>query len=105
MKSELLMKYINSMAGVVTNMEVSPRRHLSQFSALLDAAEDAGATILDFDCDAGGRVLTISCTAPDGKSAGTFAQLLRENGYFSRVERKELSAGDEQNFLIDCYFS
>lgn len=24
-KSELLMKYINSMAGVVTNMEVSPR--------------------------------------------------------------------------------
>ena len=104
-KSELLMKYINSMAGVVTNMEVSPRRHLSQFSALLDAAEDAGATIVDFDCDAGGRVLTISCTAPDGKSAGTFAQLLRENGYFSRVERKELSAGDEQNFLIDCYFS
>ena len=104
-KSELLMKYINSMAGVVTNMEVSPRRHLSQFSALLDAAEDAGATILDFDCDAGGRVLTISCTAPDGKSAGTFAQLLRENGYFSRVERKELSAGDEQNFLIDGYFS
>lgn len=68
--------------GVVTNMEVSPRRHLSQFSALLDAAEDAGATILDFDCDAGGRVLTISCTAPDGKSAGAFAQLLRENGYF-----------------------
>ena len=104
-KSELLMKYINSMAGVVTNMEVSPRRHLSQFSALLDAAEDAGATILDFDCDAGGRVLTVSCTAPDGKSAGAFAQLLRENGYVSRVERKEPPAGDEQNFLIDCYFS
>ena len=32
-KSELLMKYINSMAGVVTNMEVSPRRHLSQASS------------------------------------------------------------------------
>lgn len=103
-KSELLMKYINSMAGVVTNMEVSPRWHLSQFTALLDAAEDAGVVIGDFTCDAGGRVLTVYCAAPDGKSAATFAQALRENGSFSRVELKALSDDGEQNFLTDCYF-
>ena len=104
-KSELLMKYINSMAGVVTNMEVSPRWHLSQFSALLDAAEGAGVAIVDFDCDAGGRVLSVSGTAPDEKSAGAFAQALRENGSFSRVELKGLSGEKEKNFLTDCYYA
>lgn len=87
-------------------MEVSRRRHLSQFSALLDAAGDAGATILDFDCDAGGTGADHLLHGPGREiRPGRSHQLLRENGYFSRVERKELSAGDEQNFLIDCYFS
>jgi hypothetical protein len=60
---ELLMGYINSMAGAGTNMEVSADWRLEQFLALLDTTRALQISIETFSYDETMTKLSVECAA------------------------------------------
>lgn len=117
--SLLLMKYIDSMAGVVENMELSPSWRLTGFTAILGAAKTTGVKIDDFTCPPDGKLLIAECELPEQDGAGlsggertaavnaaaeNFVSELRATDVFETVEL-DAPPDSGRKFKVNCSFA
>ena len=100
---ELLFQYIDSMAGAVSNLELSPKWRLEQFTVLLHAAEESGVNLVDFERE-DGLILRVTCegTEPDVER---FAALVAEDEGFSNTEIDKSTKMDGGIYTIVCCFA
>lgn len=96
---QLLMKYVDSLARVYSNLEAPDKWKFAQFSALLDASVHAGGTLASFVFSADGRTLEVAC---EGGNAEQFCESLTASGRFAKVEEGVSSDG---GFTANCYIS
>lgn len=117
--SRLLMKYIDSMAGAVENMELSPSWRLSGFMGILSAAKTSGVKIDDFECPPDGKLLIAECELSEQAEAGLsrearaaaatseaekFVSELRGSGAFVTVELGD-PPDSGKKFKVNCSFT
>ena len=90
------------MGEAVENLEISPKWRLGQFTALLDAAGEAGARIEGFSIGEGYASLLVRC---EGGSPQAFLEAIGRSGEFSGVSLPDDGREDRQTYTIECLFT
>lgn len=102
--ADLFVKYIDALAGVVSNMEFIPGQSVAQFGSISRCARENDIMIEDFEFEEDGSHFYIKGKADSQQAAQNFRDSMRLEEYFSSVETDGyLNYENEYIFTTTCF--